>query len=580
MHSPAPTALIDFAPPTDGARRERLAFWEPIKVLCADTLDAVLSVLQQVEVEAKRGRWCVGFVAYEAAFAFDPSLRTHPPDGELVWFAVFDRVQPWPTLPTGSYERLSWRGGLDRCDFQRVIARIHAAIADGEVYQINFTAPWFSAFSGDPLALFQALLRAQPNGYAAYIDTGSQQVLSVSPELFFDWRDGRLLSRPMKGTAARLSDPAADAHRAHRLRTSEKERAENVMIVDLIRNDLSRVAEPHSVHVPRLFHLQALPTVWQMTSDVVARTRPNIGLPDVFRALFPCGSVTGAPKQRAMHWIAQLETVPRGVYCGAVGVVRPGGSATFNVPIRTVSVRSGMARCGIGSGITADSTVDGEWAEWRSKRSFLVRAESPFELLETMRLEDGCVKNLDEHLARMAAAARHFGFAWRRAQAQRVLRQLMTAHQVGQWRVRLLCGADGACRAEAFVLQDVNPPVRVRLADQPFGAADSEFVRFKTTRRSHYDAQAPHDPTLFDTLLWNEAGELTEFTRGNVAVKFGDHWFTPPLSCGLLGGIERQIALRQGRLIERVVYRRDLAQAQGLAFLNSLRGWLAAELIP
>jgi len=580
VSTPNPIALIDFTAPTEGAFRERLAFVEPIEVLRADTLDAVLSVLQQVEVEAKRGRWSVGFVAYEAATAFDPALLTYPPDGELAWFAVFDQARPWPRLPTGTYAPLSWRAGLDRRDFERAIDQIHRAVADGEVYQINFTAPLSSPFSGDPLALFEALLRAQPGGYAAYIDTGSQQVLSVSPELFFDWRDGLLLSRPMKGTAARSPDPADDASRANHLRTSDKERAENVMIVDLVRNDLSRVAEPHSVQVPRLFHVEALPTVWQMTSDVVALTRPHVGLPDIFRALFPCGSVTGAPKRRAMHWIAQLETGPRGVYCGAVGVVRPGGSATFNVPIRTVRVRSGAARCGIGSGITADATAAGEWAEWRSKQAFLLRAESPFELLETMRLENGYLWHVSEHLARMANAAQRFGFAWQPQMAQQVLRHLIDEHPTGRWRVRLLAGADGACRAEAFELAEMSLPARVRLAEQPFEAAGSEFVRFKTTRRGHYDAFAPDDPDVFDTLLWNEAGELTEFTRGNVAVRINGQWVTPPTSCGLLSGVGRAVALREGKVVERVVQRSELAHAQGLAFINDLRGWLPVELIP
>lgn len=576
----APTALIDFIAPTDGASRERLAFYAPLTVLQANRLEQVRDVLQQVHAQARQGRWCVGFVAYEAAPAFDAAMAVHrPQDGPLAWFGVFDRARPWPDGPLWPYEPLSWTAGIDRAEFDRAVARIHAAIADGEVYQINFTAPWHSAFHGEPLGLFQALLRAQPDGYAAYIDTGAQQVLSVSPELFFDWRDGCLLCRPMKGTAAREADPQADARRAAHLRSSEKERAENLMIVDLIRNDLSRLAEPGSVQVPRLFQVQALPTVWQMTSDVTARTRAGVGLEDVFQALFPCGSVTGAPKLRAMHWIARLERGPRGVYCGAVGVVRPGGSATFNVPIRTVSLAAGQARCGIGSGITADADAAGEWAEWRSKQAFLVRAQSAFELLETLRLESGQVVHRAEHLARMAAAARHFGFVWQIEAAERALDRLVAEHPHGLWRVRLLARADGCCRAEAFELHELASPVRVRLAERPFEAAGSEFVRFKTTRRAHYEAFAPVDAAVFDTLLWNEAGELTEFTRGNVAVKLDGRWVTPPLACGLLGGIGRAVALREGRLVEQVVHRDALARAQGLAFLNSLRGWLDAELI-
>jgi para-aminobenzoate synthetase / 4-amino-4-deoxychorismate lyase len=576
---PAPTALIDFIAPVEGASRERLAFFDPLTVLQTRRLDEVPSVLERVEAEARRGRWCVGLVAYEAAPAFDAGMAVHPADGPLVWFAVFDQAHPWPMPSDLPYEPLSWNGGIDRTAFELAIDRIHAAIADGEVYQINFTAPWRSAFAGNPRGLFHALHRAQPDGYAAYLDTGSQQVLSVSPELFFDWRSGQLLSRPMKGTAAREADPQLDARRAEHLRTSDKERAENLMIVDLIRNDLSRVAQPHGVQVPRLFHTQALPTVWQMTSDVTARVRHGVGLVDIFRALFPCGSVTGAPKLRAMHWIRELEAGPRGIYCGAVGVVRPDGSATFNVPIRTVSVDSGQARCGIGSGITADADAAGEWAEWRSKQAFLVRAQSPFELLETMRLEGAQLLHGEEHLARMAATARHFGFPWQEQSAVRALEQVAAAHPQGAWRVRLLADAQGFCRAEAFALGSTEQPVTVQLASRPFESAHSEFVRFKTTRRAHYDAFAPTDPAVFDTLLWNESGELTEFTRGNVAVKLDGRWVTPPLSCGLLDGIGRARALREGRVVEQVVHRDELPRAQGLAFLNSLRGWLAAELL-
>lgn len=269
-----------------------------------------------------------------------------------------------------------WQPGLERAAFDAAIARIHAAIAAGDCYQINYTAQLAGRLLGDAQALFAALRRAQPGGYVACLDDGVEQVLSVSPELFFDWDGERILTRPMKGTAARGATPAQDAALAQAMRASPKERAENVMIVDLLRNDLSRIAVAHSVRVPRLFHAEQLPTVWQMTSDVEARTRPGIGLADVFAALFPCGSITGAPKRQAMRLIRELEPGPRGIYCGAVGVVRPGSApgrvhATFNVPIRTVVVRGDELRCGIGSGITADARAEAEWQEWAAKRAFL-----------------------------------------------------------------------------------------------------------------------------------------------------------------------------------------------------------------
>jgi len=569
-----PSTLIDF--PAAGGR-ERLAFGAPIEVFVAHDCADVRGVLDAVQRRAEAGRWCVGWLRYEAAAAFDPAFAVHPADGPLAWFGVhettIDAAEPASELPA-----LEWRSTLDRHRFDAGVARIVQAIADGEVYQVNLTAPWIAPFAGDALALFGALRRAQPGGYMAYIDSGDEQLLSVSPELFFDWRDGTLIVRPMKGTAPRGATPALDAANADALRGSAKERAENLMIVDLIRNDLSRVAQPHSVQVPRLFHTEALPTVWQMTSDVSARTRSGTTLAQVFEALFPCGSVSGAPKVAAMRLIRALEPAPRGVYCGAVGVVRPGGATTFNVPIRTVAAHGGVVRCGIGSGITADSTADGEWEEWRAKRAFVERVSRPFDLLETLRLEDGQHPRAAAHLQRMARAAAHFTRAWPAGEAQAALRALEAAHPTGAWRTRLRLDARGRVHAEASRLDVPPAPLVVQLAGTPIEPPADDFVRFKTTRREHYDAFAPTEAGVFDTLLWNRQRELTEFTRGNVALRLGGRWLTPPLECGLLDGIGRAQALRDGRIAEAVLTLDDLGRADEIAFINSLRGWLSVQL--
>jgi para-aminobenzoate synthetase / 4-amino-4-deoxychorismate lyase len=482
--------------------------------------------------------------------------------------------------------------------FDAALDQIQRAIADGELYQVNFTALLQGAWQGEPpenpaQALFAALQRAQPGGYAAFIDTGDTgnsedgQLLSVSPELFFDWQGGCILARPMKGTAARGATVQDDAAQAAALRASPKERAENVMIVDLLRNDLSRIAEPFSVQVPRLFHTEALPSVWQMTSDVLARTRAGTTLADVFGALFPCGSVTGAPKVRAMQMIRALEAGPRGVYCGAIGVVRPvksgesgqGIRATFNVPIRTVTVQGGALRCGIGSGITSGAVPNAEWQEWRNKRQFLERASMPFDLLETLALEGGQLRHAIDHLQRLASAAAHFGYPWDSAKVRHCLHELVQVHARGLWRVRLLLDAQGQARAQAFALEASPAQVRLQLAERPLDEAHGEFVRFKTTRRAHYDAFTPRQPGVFDSVLYNAGGEITECTRGNVAMLIDGRWVTPPLSCGLLPGVGRALALRDGTLTEAVVRREDLPLVQGWAFVNSLRGWMAAEMV-
>jgi para-aminobenzoate synthetase/4-amino-4-deoxychorismate lyase len=576
---PQPHALIDFGDPHNaGAVPLRLAFGSPDQVLVAHAIDEVAAVLAQVDALSRQGRWCVGYVRYEAAPAFDAALQVHAADGPLVWFGVHTKPLLDATIDRDPEPTVVWDSGLERTVFDQNMDEIHRAIAAGELYQVNYTAPLQAPFAGSALAYFQALRRAQPRAYSAYVDAGAEQVLSVSPELFFDWNGERILSRPMKGTAARGATPADDAANAANLRNTPKERAENVMIVDLIRNDLSRIAQPHSVKVPRLFHLEALPTVWQMTSDVEAKTRPGTTLLDVFNALFPCGSITGAPKVQAMRMIKTLEPAQRGVYCGAVGVVRPGGHATFNVAIRTVTVQGDRARCGIGSGITMDAQADGEWAEWRSKRMFLERASQPFELLETLALRDGVLHHVDLHLGRMAGAAQHFGTPWDQQRAMQALHALAATHPKGAYRVRLLLSALGHFQAQAFGLADTPQPVRLQVAATPLAEAYGEFVRFKTTRRAHYDAFTPADSSVFDTVLFNAQGEVTECTRGNLAVLLDGRWVTPALACGLLPGVGRAVYLQSGRLSEAVVRVEDLRRAQGLAFINSLRGWLDAEM--
>lgn len=579
------TACIDFSDPHDSAApRLRRAFATPRTVLVARTLDEVRPVLDAVQAAAAQGAWCVGYLRYEAAPAFDAALAVHDADGPLAWFAVHDEALPWPRTVPGADVQVQWQPGLDRPAFDEALGSLQRAIANGAYYQVNFTAQMTGRLlpgqeAAPAHALFGALQRAQPGGYAAFLDTGGEQFLSVSPELFFDWRDGHLLTRPMKGTAPRGTTPESDAAQAETLRTSVKERAENVMIVDLLRNDLSRIAEPFSVHVPRLFHTEALPAVWQMTSDVEARTRPGCSLSDVFSALFPCGSITGAPKVRAMQAIRELEAGPRGVYCGAVGVVQPGGAATFNVAIRTVSLRGAQARCGIGSGITSGSVAEGEWQEWRHKQAFLARASMPFEILETLALEAGQLRHRDDHLARMAVSAAHFGHRWDAVQAHACLQALAQAHPQGLWRVRLLLSASGKLTAQAFAMESSPPQVRLQLADRPLDAAHGEFVRFKTTRRAHYDAFTPAAPDVFDSVLWNAEGEITECTRGNIAMRVDGRWVTPPLACGLLPGVGRALALQAGRLTERVVRVDALSTVEGWAFVNSLRGWIDASLV-
>ncbi len=585
-------AELDFHLPDGRHWNHRFDF--PQQVLRADRLDEVADCLRAARAAADRGAWVLGFVAYEAAPAFDPGLQVPSGTlGPLVLFAVFNEAQQVAggALP-GPFEVGPWTSATSRERFDAGIAAIREDIRNGVYYQTNFSRRLSAAFEGDALGLYRALHNAQAGNFSLYLDWGEGQIASVSPELFFHWQPAvrTLMSRPMKGTAPRGRHPDDDARQAAELVADPKERAENVMIVDLLRNDLGRVAEPGTVHVSDLFRVEALPTVWQMTSTVSARARNEIQLEQVFAALFPCGSVTGAPKGTAMQAISRHEDGARGVYCGALGVIAPGGEAVFNVPIRTVQIERPRARavCGIGSGITWSSRSEGEWAEWQAKRRFLWRATAGFAVLETLRLEDGQFALRNLHLARIAETARYFGFPWRLAQVEQVLAERARQHAEGRWRVRLLIDRHGTVRAEVHAwtgpLGSAQLPdpadlagLQVRVAGTAF-EEDPDFVRHKTSWRPAYQRFAPEDPQIFDTLLWNPAGELTEFTRGNLALWLDGQWYTPPLSCGLLPGVRRQQLVQSGALAERVLTHADLKRAGGMAFVNGLRGCLGVTL--
>lgn len=571
---------LDF--PAAGSKRLALAFARPSHVLTAKAFAEVPNLIARAEAHARAGGWAVGCVAYEAAPAFDAALQVRPPAGPwpLAQFALYNEPDASHIgEAAGTFTCGPWQPTVDENAAIAAIETVRRGIAAGDYCQVNLTTRLRSAFAGDPAALFAALRQAQPEGYCAFLDAGPWQLLSVSPELFFDWdADGILTARPMKGTAPRHADGIADAAAAAALRASEKERAENLMIVDLLRNDLARVAVTGSVRVPRLFQLEALPTAWQMTSTVQATTRPGVGLADVFRALFPCGSVTGAPKVAAMAAIARLEGEPRGPYCGAIGLLRPGGHATFSVAIRSVAIDAtrGSAECGIGSGITFDSAAADEYAEWMVKRRFLLRASASFQLLETLRLEDGRYWLLPRHLARLGASAVHFGFPCDEAGIRAALDAVAAAHPQGAWRVRLLVDRQGGPRTECFPLETPVAEAAAVLAATPVDEGD-EFLRHKTTERAVFDRHRPPEGA-WDTLLWNRRGEATEFTRGNLVVELDGRRLTPPLACGLLPGTLRAELLAQGEIAEAVIPVAALARASHLWFINGLRGWVPVRL--
>jgi para-aminobenzoate synthetase/4-amino-4-deoxychorismate lyase len=570
----------------------------PVGILEATRSDEVAGTIAAAEAAAIRGLWVGGFVAYEAAPGLDPSLRVRSrAEGDpfaalpLAWFAMFEGreettlPEPRPVNPGAPPSPGdAWRPSIDRPRYDAAIARIREHIAAGDTYQVNFTIRLRSRIAGDERGLYRDLCYAQRGAHAAYLNLGRYRVLSASPELFLALEGRRVTTRPMKGTAPRGRWFEEDEANAAALVASPKDRAENAMIVDLLRNDLGRVSRPGSVRWDDVFAAERYETVWQLTSTVSSELRGGEGLADVFGALFPSGSVTGAPKVRSMEIVAALEDAPRGVYCGAVGWVGPaddgGVRSSFNVAIRTVTLdaETGTAEYGVGGGITWDSVATSEFDEVLAKARVLGTRRPPFELLETMRRDPGePIRRVQEHRRRLERSAAYFGY---RLDPAALAEALATAGEGAEHpvRVRLRLARSGALDV-AVTRFDPSEGLAVRVAvDEPTVDPADPLLFHKSTLRDRYEAARARHPDADDVLLVNLDGEVTEASSSNVAVRLEDRWWTPPLRCGLLPGTERAALLADGTLAERAVAVDELPGAGGLALLNSVRGWREARL--
>jgi para-aminobenzoate synthetase/4-amino-4-deoxychorismate lyase len=451
---------------------------------------------------------------------------------------------------------------------------------------VNFTLALRARLEGDPRGLYRDLAYAQRGAYAAYLDTGRYRVVSASPELFFRIDGERIVARPMKGTAPRGRWLAEDEAIRERLAGSVKDRAENAMIVDLLRNDIGRVARGGSVEWSDVFAIERYATVWQLTSTVAADLRPDVSLTEIFRALFPCGSVTGAPKVSTMSIIAELERDARGVYCGTVGYLAPAGRtgprARFNVAIRTVvqDATTGAAAYGVGGGITWDSRAAAEYDETVAKAQVLTARRPPVRLLETLRHDPGAgYRRLPEHLARLRDSAVYFGMRVDMDAVHAALEREAARFPTKPARVRLVIDPRGRLDAGSAPLTDRAGPIRLAVdREHPVDPADP-LLFHKTTLRDRYEAAAARFPDADDVVLVNTRGRATETTRANLAIRIGDRWITPPLDEGLLPGCERAALLADGRLEEAPVTLEQLGSADEVAFLNSVRGWRPAVLV-
>jgi para-aminobenzoate synthetase/4-amino-4-deoxychorismate lyase len=561
-----------------------LRFQHPLELFEAYALEEVVPQLQAIATAVQEQQLhAVGFISYEAAPAFDAALTTQPlTNFPLLHFGLYRSptaiALPSPSRPP-AYKLTAWEPSVSAADYDRAIARIKDAIAAGDTYQVNYCLRLLSQFSGDPWCFFLDLARAQRTRYSAFLDTGTVAICSVSPELFFRMDGDRVTLRPMKGTVARGRTWAEDERHAQWLHTSVKDRAENLMIVDMIRNDIGRVAALGSVTVPRLFEVERYPSLLQMTSTVEATTQESIET--AIATLFPCASITGAPKARTMDIIAELEPSPRKLYTGCIGYIAPHRQAQFSVAIRTVVIdkASGQAEYGVGSGIVWDSTSQNEYAECAIKAQILTQRFPDFALLESLLWEpESGYFLVTEHLQRLQNSAQYFGIPVDGDRVQETLQAIAAALPAEPHKIRFLVAPNGnfSHTATPFTAALPSAPAILKLAVAPVHSTDP-FLFHKTTHRQVYDRARAAEPNGNDVILWNERGEVTETCTANLVVELGGEYVTPPVDCGLLAGTYRQWLLEQGKIREQVVPVELLEKGDRLFTINSVRKWQEAR---
>ncbi|MFN8398533.1 MAG: aminodeoxychorismate synthase component I [Anaerolineales bacterium] len=558
-------------------------FTGPRRVIVTEKLEQIRHSLEEVERLVNENGWtAAGFVSYEAAPAFDSALKVIASKNgfPLLWFGLYDSSKPLESLETLSpLPPLEWTPDTERETYNHAIQTIKDRIAQGKTYQVNYTMRLSTNLGADLTSwqLFTHLAHSQ-NKYAAYLDIGNWSICSASHELFFDLDDDVITSRPMKGTIKRGRTTAEDTNSQNWLRASIKNQAENVMIVDMIRNDIGRIATLGSVHVPELFTIEKYPTLFQMTSTVKAKTKASVT--EIFTNLFPCASITGAPKVSTMNIIADIETSPRKVYCGSIGYIEPNRKARFNVAIRTAVVdkQNHQAEYGIGGGIVWDSTSADEYGEALLKARVLTDPpQKDFSLFETLLWtpEEGYFL-LERHIARILDSAVYFGFE--STHAEKKLRQVLAEsviHARSSKRVKVILSPNGEVTAEIKDFQPSDKVFQVCLAKEPINSND-RFLFHKTTNRTIYEKAAIQG--FDDVLLYNEKEELTEFTIGSFVARINGEFFTPPIECGLLAGTFRAELVASGEVKERVIKIQDRAEFEAVFLVNSLRKWVQIKM--
>lgn len=550
----------------------RHLFTKPIKELKTRNLDQVEALLQEVEAYQEQGFYAVGYVSYEAAPAFEKKFAVHPAPlmGEyLLYFTIHEKVE---TLPfPEDYEAVdlpaNWKEEVEAPAYQEAIKTIHHHIRQGDTYQVNYTVQLSQELKADPLAIYNRLVVEQKAHYNAFIQHDDVSILSISPELFFEQDDRLLTTRPMKGTTRRGLTNQEDLQESAWLKADPKNRAENMMIVDLLRNDMNRISEIGSEQVTRLCQVEQYSTVWQMTSTIESRLRPEVDLVQTFRALFPCGSITGAPKISTMEIIHKTEKAPRGIYCGTIGILLPKGKRIFNVAIRTLQMQGNQAIYGVGGGITWDSKWESEYQETKQKSAVLYRQESRFELLTTGRIHKGELTFLEQHLTRLREASRYFAYPYDEPKLLKELQEELARLESNlDYRCRIALQKNGAFQLAITELTDLPASyLQAQLTEQKLDLA-TPFTYFKTSQRDHL-SQSDHEQVFH-----LPDGTLLETTIGNLVLEIEGQLYTPPAHLPLLDGIYRRHLLETQQVEEKLLTLNDLTDADRIYACNALRG--------
>ena len=559
--------VIDFR-----ALGERYIFTQPIKELKTRDVEEVADLLAQVESYQEQGYYVVGYVSYEAATAFEEKLAVYKAPlltEYLLYFTVHDRVETSPIPLT--YEEVDlpskWQEVTFAADYEKAISQIHHHLRQGDTYQVNYTVQLKQDLSANPFAIYNRMVVEQEAGYNAYVEHDEMAVISMSPELFFEQNDRELTTRPMKGTTQRGVTDQEDLAQASWLEQDPKNRSENMMIVDLLRNDMNRISEVGSEYVERLCQVEQYSTVWQMTSTIKSQLRLDVDLVAIFRSLFPCGSITGAPKIATMEIIKNLEPQPRGVYCGTIGLLLPNGRRIFNVAIRTIQLHKGQAIYGVGGGITWDSTWESEYREVHQKAAVLYRKQARFQLITTGKISQKRLLFEDQHLERLTKASRYFAYPFDPEELRQKIEeecQACDSHQ--DYRLRISLSKSGEMELSRQVLTPLSPTFcKAKLCLQE-ADLNQAFTYFKTTHRPHLSLGKQ------EIIYHNAAGELLETSIGNLVLKIDGKLYTPPINLGILSGIYRQHLLGKGQVEEKILTLADLNQAEAVYGCNAVRG--------